>query len=824
MASTLIIGIGTTGLNIIEEAQQWHYEFTGKNKPDGTVEYLFFETDINKKPKKTPTGESDITPVILSLTNHNNTIDKLKNESDVDNEWVPDVAELLFQGDGAGGMASYGRLSLWDSINFARASQAIRTAYQNIHGNANTEILIVGTLTGGTGSGLCVDMPYLVKEITKNDNVNAIFLLPDNSTMIINEDSEKLYTNTFCALSALDFYTNKNNNYNVRWSNNFGLVNSEGPPYKYIQYLSIDFNDATGSINFNEMLRVAGLNLLLNYIDSDIPNITYIKEYVKNKRVDGYQHHNTIGLKMIQYPKSELEELFSIKICDKILSNWIDSNSYYDNDEITRFSTIKDTIIKDIPKVCEKIIEDSFEIIDGITGPHGESIIKDIDTDIEIITKKNIDGLKPIQYLKKMFSGTVSNNYYSILSNNDYKIKDNLISEIISILQTKSDKYQNLYITKEYLSNISSSILKLVEWYENEYNIKQNNWEINLEKSISDFAVNINSFKIIKQEKQYYQYVFKELLKITKIYFLIPILKSISNSITGNKPVFTSKSIVLPTLDYIDHITKEVNSAINGTDSNYEKSFIGRKKSIEKKLDTDRISFYYVYTNGSVTEDLKAASNKYYSDKNNTITTQKIININTWNYWSNIVKSKKSFDLFSDFHNKTIKVIKQKKLFTDVDIIDIIKRMDNSSHYNSEIKSLFNGNLSDIREKLPPFVSLEKKHGFIPASNSLMYLFHDKNNNQNNSSVLPNCPVAPQQHAYANSPSLKNVLIFYQEYGYMGSLNNKSIFYNPILHNKIISKTKESIKKFDSEKKQELKTNHAPYLSLEYLKKLIKDN
>jgi len=30
MASTLIIGIGTTGLSIIEEAQQLHYEFTGK--------------------------------------------------------------------------------------------------------------------------------------------------------------------------------------------------------------------------------------------------------------------------------------------------------------------------------------------------------------------------------------------------------------------------------------------------------------------------------------------------------------------------------------------------------------------------------------------------------------------------------------------------------------------------------------------------------------------------------------------------------------------------------------------------------------------------
>ena len=35
MASTLIIGIGSTGLKMIEHAQQYHYEFTGRNRPGG---------------------------------------------------------------------------------------------------------------------------------------------------------------------------------------------------------------------------------------------------------------------------------------------------------------------------------------------------------------------------------------------------------------------------------------------------------------------------------------------------------------------------------------------------------------------------------------------------------------------------------------------------------------------------------------------------------------------------------------------------------------------------------------------------------------------
>ena len=60
MASTLIIGIGTTGLNIIEAAQQYHYEFTGRNKPGSNVEYLYIETDTSKVAKSTAGGETEI--------------------------------------------------------------------------------------------------------------------------------------------------------------------------------------------------------------------------------------------------------------------------------------------------------------------------------------------------------------------------------------------------------------------------------------------------------------------------------------------------------------------------------------------------------------------------------------------------------------------------------------------------------------------------------------------------------------------------------------------------------------------------------------------
>ena len=74
---TLIIGIGSTGLRILEEAQQYHYEFTGRNKPGNNVEFLYFETDISNKSKSTAGGRSVIHPVMCDFTNINVDVQQL---------------------------------------------------------------------------------------------------------------------------------------------------------------------------------------------------------------------------------------------------------------------------------------------------------------------------------------------------------------------------------------------------------------------------------------------------------------------------------------------------------------------------------------------------------------------------------------------------------------------------------------------------------------------------------------------------------------------------------------------------------------------------
>ena len=62
---SLIIGIGSTGLSILEEAQQYHYEFTSQNKPGNNVEFIYLETDKSNKSRDTAGGKTEINPIFV---------------------------------------------------------------------------------------------------------------------------------------------------------------------------------------------------------------------------------------------------------------------------------------------------------------------------------------------------------------------------------------------------------------------------------------------------------------------------------------------------------------------------------------------------------------------------------------------------------------------------------------------------------------------------------------------------------------------------------------------------------------------------------------
>ncbi|MGB8193118.1 MAG: tubulin-like doman-containing protein, partial [Chitinophagaceae bacterium] len=157
---TIIIGIGTSGLMALENAQRYYQETTKSKVPDH-IAMIFLETNESKNVGITY-YENSITRVFLSLYQMDRMVNRLRKSKVSTQKWLPSAAQVVGVGMGAGGIRPCGRLSLWGSNdnkdNFSDVLQSIRNGYQkisnvNIEGSTTNKrpvVIITGSMTGGT--------------------------------------------------------------------------------------------------------------------------------------------------------------------------------------------------------------------------------------------------------------------------------------------------------------------------------------------------------------------------------------------------------------------------------------------------------------------------------------------------------------------------------------------------------------------------------------------------------------------------------------------------------------------------------------------------
>ena len=462
MASTLVIGIGTTGLKIIEEAQQYHYEFTGRNKPGGNTAYIYIETDLNKKPRKTASGETSIEQVGLSLGKIQVAHKQLTENKMLETSWIPSPEGILESEIGAGGMPAFGRLAFWSNKNYQNLRSTIQKKYQEVHINGeNTNVLIVGSLTGGTGSGICVDLAYLVKDTLQISNVNAILLLPNLNSFSTNK---ALHVNSFSALSAIDHYSKQENKYSITWPDG-SKFEDLGTPFQLCHYISQDFANSNASIpteNLGELLKVAGMKTMLHFANTNVPG-NHFTDVLEARRVDRagsgrLKTMNSTGFYMIQYPKAQLQELLSIQICDALFKQLSDDTNYI-NHAGTKKNISTDKIIfeNQAKSLFEDILENILDELDATKTQSEHILSKSFEEDVNtIISKKH--GKKDKLYIFEKFCSTNESNYYQLIKNNTSIIRDQLINRIDDIAKNSIEKYKNISISKLHIESITKHI------------------------------------------------------------------------------------------------------------------------------------------------------------------------------------------------------------------------------------------------------------------------------------------------------------------------------------------------------------------------------
>jgi len=473
LAPTLLVGLGTSGLRILSELEKLIYATFGKNRLP-FFRCLYVETNVSENPEKTP-ADSEITPVKLrSPHGLRETYENLLTRDDLDLDWlaqgIPDQVPSTEQG--AGGVRPAGRMLLWGETNFGDFYQAIQNAKQEIdqavrqpdadlqevNRRSGAELdqqaraFVVGSLVGGTGSGIFIDVGYVIQKITSNrHNLYGIFLLPkedDNLTFG--------FGNCYGALKEFDYYCGPTKKYAMKCPNQVTLHPGVGP-YTICYLASTAYGQAQlGDMRLASLYKVVALRLFCELL-----GLSQLRgSELTDQASAAYTFFGGFGISAVMHPKSSVTEAAACRLGQALCDRWLDRNTLRDPVGAKK-QIVHGELLNKARALLDKCLEDVFHAL-GARGGEAASLDGDIGRDADHILRK----IKPAaDLLRDQFSRPSAGNYYLTVHENLPMARQLLAKQIAERVSSLMDETQNLTCAELLLESLQQRIEETLRYW-----------------------------------------------------------------------------------------------------------------------------------------------------------------------------------------------------------------------------------------------------------------------------------------------------------------------------------------------------------------------
>jgi hypothetical protein len=753
---TIIIGIGTSGLYTLENAQRFYYETYKTNKPKN-VEFIYIETNESNRPVGTPIG-NDITRVYISLDNMAEMIAELKTSCN-NPSWLPESRVVLAAGLGAGGIRSCGRLAMWGrnqkGDNFGNVINAITNAYAKVmHVNNNDAnlaaqptVFITGSLTGGTGAGVFIDMGYLVRHIIQNaKDVYGLFLLPQEPKVI--RGFEVMYGNAYGAIKDLEHYNKVENNYKEKWPNGF-TKDLEVPPFELVQFISQDYQDGAPAIStLSGLYKMAGLYLFLN--------IAGIYEKRRERLVDAAGNsligkYGTFGLSAIQFPKDQIQEFVSSQLSIELLHRLTDSAEYYLNGQKRPIS--RASIKQNMAVVFDGILESAFATLNTVEA---RDLLVSIDKDATRINKGEIKG-SSVEFIIGMFTSTKNDNYHAMVNNNIKSALNVFVDSIYQQVDNAMQSTENLYYAKFVLQDIVESIERtLAYWKSIGLSSQTQNWDNELRKLA--IGCTKNTYNLVFEHDAVLKDRLNTIFELMKMHLSIRVLIDICKHVKEGQIRLEGSNHELPKLQFFDDLIKKLNALTGNTDEleNGSISFARRLNDIKGDINDTTLPILRVYPSNSFSKECEKAKETYTQRSGGNVRsiTEVIQQQNILNYLKQKQGNKFNEEIYLDF----LKAFRLK-----VDTLNCIEDFNIASYIRNSTEE----SIRTARKATSPFLKINRV--FTPSPYLPRFVVGDDNNE------ITDVLTAFRNQNYNDFPDtidgkkeltdLKNIIVFYDEKG-----------------------------------------------------------
>ena len=340
ISRSLIIGVGGTGHQIMLDIRKRLVDKYGALDKLPIVSFLLLDTDqaiFSKNPDYDDEVNLDNADKIHTSVHGVDSLRKNLREHPHLRNWLD---PRVLTGDidqGAGAVRARGRLAyFWNYNQIARRLEeqmlqitkdsSKETAIRNgLQVGEGITVYIVGSLLGGTGSGMFLDLAYTVRNKFKNQRMLetvGMFSIPPNSEAVAVDNRP----NAYAALLELNHYTDPTTTFTAQYQADIPPMEDADPPFRYT-YLADTSSPAAQLDSVKDLVEMIGhsifLDLTSEFQRQKKSNRNNFDQFLITS--DGLgcpQNYLGFGLSAIQFPKDKVMAACSNRLAGDIVRRW----------------------------------------------------------------------------------------------------------------------------------------------------------------------------------------------------------------------------------------------------------------------------------------------------------------------------------------------------------------------------------------------------------------------------------------------------------------------------------------------------------------------
>jgi len=473
MVPTIFVGVGGTGHEVLSRTRRLVEETYGSLRNFPIISFLIIDTDKEYKvtnPTAAGSAFKDNEKYWAAVSGRQvrDMMTDMQNYPWIES-WFPSELERNIGAleAGAGQIRGCGRFAYF--CNYHSIQRAFENAGDRVKGHENlmlekygikvvtnsVNVFVVGSLSGGTGSGMLIDIGYSIRHWLKaqaSPLVTAIVPMPEAFTGI--NVGDRVLANGYAALMELNYFSDYRTEYITQFSqSNLDEIREKRPPFDFT-YL-VGTKNGESEFSLDQLRELIAQNIFLDLTSDFAPHKRSIRDNIKGAWAQadpggrGYpKNFMSFGLSTMEIPIAQIRASLTNRLAADFLNWWL-------NEEVQLPAQVFELINNDILK---RMRLKDMELIQGLTAAGDKSYLEEMKGFVNSI-RNEIVRENLLQCTQQGVGGVISSEKGKVLEFADYltdkvdEYKSNHLRELSPDERAHGDFFLKMYDNRDRLVN-----------------------------------------------------------------------------------------------------------------------------------------------------------------------------------------------------------------------------------------------------------------------------------------------------------------------------------------------------------------------------------